>query len=206
MVRCLISISRTSSMSAVACCASVLIATNRIDGRLTASQITAAAAEAKHVTGERILPEHCLGLPPGDRTPYACRWRPPLAIPGFPPADRSSQQFDHLPQRLRADAHPCPTPKPHLDDALAIRPPQPTVIRSTAIRRDLDRHHGAAFDHCFRQQLPPPSEQLVAVHIMTSRHDRHRRPPRPRLRHQLALQRFRILSTLRRARPPLSVH
>jgi hypothetical protein len=81
------------------------------------------------------------------------------------------------------------------DDALAIRPPRPTVIR-----RDLDRHHCAAFDHCFRQQLPPPSEQLVAVHIMTSRHDRHRRSRRLRLRHHLALQPFRILSTLRRAR------
>ena len=85
------------------------------------------------------------------------------------PADRSSQQFDHLPQRLRADfaaqAHPCSTAKCDLDDALAFRPPRPTVTSSTAIRRDLDRHHCAAFDHCFRQQLPPPSEQLVAVHI-----------------------------------------
>src|SRR6202045_4878119 len=79
-----------------------------------------------------------------------------VIAPGCPPADCSSQQFDHLPQRLRADfaaqAHPCSTAKRDLDDALAIRPPRPTVIR-----RDLDRHHCAAFDHGFRQQLPPPS-------------------------------------------------
>jgi hypothetical protein len=80
--------------------------------------------------------------------------------------------------------------------ALAIRPPRPTAIRSTVIRRDLDRHHCAAFDPCLRQQLSPPSEQLVAVHIMTPRHDRYRRPQRLRLRHHLALQRFGILSTL----------
>ena len=122
-----------------------------------------------------------------------------------PAARPFTQQVDHLPQRLGADlaaqAHPCPTPKRDLDDALANRPPRPT-----AVRRDRDRHHGAAFDHCFRQQLPPPSEQLVAVHIMMSRHDRHRRSRRLRLRHHLALQRFRILSTLRRARLLLSVH
>ena len=153
--------------------------------------------------------------PPGCRTPCACRWRPPQAIPGCPPADRSSQQFDHLPQRLRADlaaqAYPCPTDKRDLDDALAIRPPRPTVIRSTAIRstairRDLDWYHGAAFDHCLRQQLSSPSEQLVAVHIVTPRHDRHRGTRHLRLCHHLALQRFTILSTLRRARLLLSVH
>src|SRR5205814_5515446 len=98
--------------------------------------------------------------PPSYQSLCAYRWYPPPAIPGCPPADRSSQQFDHLPQRLRADlaaqAHPCPTPKRDLDNALAIRPPRPTVIR-----RDLDRHHGTAVDPCFRQQLPPPSEQLV---------------------------------------------
>src|SRR5204863_6967073 len=58
----------------------------------------------------------------------------------------------HLPQRLRADlaaqAHPCPTAKRDLDDAFAIRPPRPT-----ALRRNLDRHHGAAFDHRFRPPL-----------------------------------------------------
>jgi hypothetical protein len=41
-----------------------------------------------------------------------------------------------LPQRLRADlaaqAHPCPTPKRDLDDALAIRPPRPIVDALTA--------------------------------------------------------------------------
>jgi hypothetical protein len=84
---------------------------------------------------------------------------------------------------------------------LAIRAPRPT-----AIRRDRHRHHCAAFDHRLRQQLPPPSEQLVAVHIMTPRHDRHRRPRRQRLCHHLALQRFGILPTLRRARLLLSVH
>jgi hypothetical protein len=49
----------------------------------------------------------------------------------------------------------------------------------------------------FGKQLPPPSEQLVAVHIVTPRHDRHRRTGRLRFRHHLALQRFGILSTLR---------
>jgi hypothetical protein len=121
------------------------------------------------------------------------------------PAGRPFIAAVQSPQRLGADfaaqAHPCPTPKRDLNDALAIGPPRPTVIR-----RDLDRHHCAAFDHCFRQQLPPPSEQLVAVHIMTSRHGRHRRPRRLRLRHHLALQRFRILSTLRQARLLLGVH
>jgi hypothetical protein len=60
------------------------------------------------------------------------------------------------------------TAKRNLDNPLAIRPPRPI-----AIRRDRKWHHCAAFDRCFRQQLPPPSEQLVAVHIVTSRHDRH---------------------------------
>jgi len=94
-----------------------------------------------------------------------------------------------------------PTAKSYLDDAIAIRPPRPS-----AIRRDRDWHHCAAIDRRLRQQLSPPSEQLVAVHIMTPRHDRHRCPWRLRLRHHLALQRFRILSTLRRARLVLSVH
>src|SRR4051812_42017853 len=51
-----------------------------------------------------------------------------------------------------------------------------TPKHGSVIRRDLDRHHGAASDCCFRQQLPPPSEQLVAVHIMAARHGRDRRP------------------------------
>jgi hypothetical protein len=51
----------------------------------------------------------------------------------------SGWRFNHLTQRLGADlavpgAPPCPTAKHNLDDALAIRPPRPTIIR-----RDLDR-------------------------------------------------------------------
>src|SRR5689334_8077315 len=143
--------------------------------------------------------------PPDCRTPCACRWRRLPATPECPPAESSSQQFNDLPQRLGADlatqAHPCTTAKRDLDNPFAIRPPRPV-----AIRRDLDRHHCAALDRCFRQQLPPPSEQLVAVHIMPPRHDRHRRTGHLRLCHHLALQRFGILTTLRRGRLPLSVH
>ena len=144
-------------------------------------------------------------VPLGCRTLSACRWHRPPAILGCPTAESSSQQFDHLTQRLGADlttqAHPCPAAKRDLDDALAIRSPRPI-----AIRRDLNWHHCVAFDLCFWQQLPPPSEQLVAVHIVTSRHDRHRRSGPLRLRHHLAFLRFGILPTLRRARLLLSVH
>ena len=85
-----------------------------------------------------------------------------------------------------------PHSKGDLDDAVAIRPPQPIAICG-----DFDWHHSAAFHHCLRQQLPPPSEQLVAVDIVAPRHNRHRRTGRLRLRHHLALQRFGILPTLR---------
>src|SRR5215469_14328859 len=109
-------------------------------------------------------------VPPGCRTLYACRWHRPPAIPGCPAAESSSQQFNHLSQRLRADlaaqAHPCPTAKHNLDDAVAIRPPRPIAIGG-----NFDWHHRTAFHRRLRQQLPPPSEQLVAVHIVTPRHD-----------------------------------
>src|SRR5262252_2092509 len=109
-------------------------------------------------------------VPPGCRTLYAYRWHRPPAIPGCPAAESSSQQFNHLSQRLRADlaaqAHPCPTAKHNLDDAVAIRPPRPIAIGG-----NFDWHHRTAFHRRLRQQLPPPSEQLVAVHIVTPRHD-----------------------------------
>ena len=102
---------------------------------------------------------------------------------------------------LAAQAQPGATAKRNLDNPLAIRPPRPS-----SISRDRDRQHGAALDRCFRQQLAPPSEQLVAVHIVAPRHYRHRRSGHLRFRHQLALQRFRILPTLCCTRPLLSVH
>src|SRR5215467_8717564 len=94
-------------------------------------------------------------VPPGCRTLYACRWHRPPAIPGCPAAESSSQQFNHLSQRLRADlaaqAHPCPTAKHNLDDAVAIRPPRPIAIGgistgtiaplSTAAFGNSCRHH-----------------------------------------------------------------
>jgi len=116
--------------------------------------------------------------PPGCRTLCACQWRPPPATPGCPTADRSSQQFDYPPKSLRGDlpakAHPCTTTKRDLDDALTIRLP-----RSAVIRRDLNRHHRAAVDHRLWQQLPPPLEQLVAVHVMAPRHESTPTNPAP---------------------------
>ena len=154
-------------------------------GRLIGADIAPAMLESAR--GRLKEPGFLTVAADGQALPFAngTLHRPP-AIPECPPADRSSQQFDHLPQRLRADfaakAHPCPTAKRYLDDALALRPPRPA-----AIRRDRDWHHCAAFHCCLRQQLPPPSEQLVAVHIMAPRHDRHRCARCQRLRHHLAL-------------------
>src|SRR5690348_3236435 len=152
-------------------------------------------------------PARALSAPalPDCRTPCAYRWHRLPATPGCPLADHSSQQFNHLPQRLGADlatnAHPGTTAKYDLNDAVAVGAPRPI-----AIRRDCDWDHRAAFDHRLRQQLTPPSEQLIAVHIVAPRHDRHRRTGHLRLRHHLALQCLRILSTLGRARLLLSVH
>jgi hypothetical protein len=100
-------------------------------------------------------PARSAPAPPGCRTPCACRWHPPPATLGCPPADRSSQHFDNLPQRLGADlaaqTHPPPTPRRDLDDALAIRPPRPTVIG-----RDLDRHPLFYQNRVFIPRAPPP--------------------------------------------------
>src|SRR5580704_371886 len=122
-------------------------------------------------------PARALSAPalPDCRTPCAYRWRRLPATPGCPLADHSSQQFNQLPQRLGADlatnAHPGTTAKYDLNDAVAVGAPRPI-----AIRRDCDWDHRAAFDHRLRQQLPPPSEQLIAVHIVAPRHDRHDAP------------------------------
>src|SRR5262249_16883323 len=155
-------------------------------------KIAATTAKAKHMTRKRILPEHHLYLRRQTVEPLA-------HISGasrqpYPGARRQAVHRSCLmicPQRLAVDfpakAHTRPPPKPNSTDAPAIRPPRPPIIS-----RDLDRHHAAAFDDRLRQQLPPPSEQLVAVHIMTPRHHRYRRPGQQRLRHHLPLQRFRI--------------
>src|SRR5437868_14685969 len=85
----------------------------------------------------------------------------PPAIRACPPADHSSQQFNHLPQRLGADlattAHPCTTAKRTLDNPLAIRPPRPSLIR-----HDRVRNQSAASDRPSPQWLRPPSEPFVA--------------------------------------------
>src|SRR5215467_15474985 len=96
-------------------------------------------------------------VPLGCRTLSACRWHRPPAILGCPTAESSSQQFDDLTQRLRADlaaqAHPCPTAKHNLDDTVAIRPPRPVAI-------------GGDFNwHPLRRFPPPPSATAAARHL-----------------------------------------
>ena len=74
------------------------------------------------------------------------------------------------------------------------------IPRSRIILRYLQKPcHDAAPLWPPRLYPDPPPPAAEAVHIMTSSHDRHRRPRRLRLRYHLALQRLRILSTLRRA-------
>jgi hypothetical protein len=154
------------------------------------------------VTGEWILPEHCLRLRRQTVEPLAQvgdTGRQPYPGARRQAVHRSSSMTCRSVSELTSPRRrtPRPTAKGDLDDAVAIRPPRPIDIHD-----DFDWHHGAAFHRRLRQQLPPPSEQLVAVHIVTPRHDRHRRTGRLRFRHHLALQRFGILSTLRL----LSVH
>jgi hypothetical protein len=61
------------------------------------------------------------------------------------------------------------------------RPSAPARAERPRSFRDQD-----AFDHCLRQQLSPPSEQLVAVHIMAPAPRSIPTPRRLRLRHHLA--------------------
>jgi hypothetical protein len=157
------------------------------------------------VTGERILPQHRLRLRRQAVEPLAH-----VSGTGRQPHPSARRQAVHRSSSITCrsvceltspQAHPCTTAKYNLDDAIAIRPPQLITIRG-----DFDWHHCAAFHHRLRQQLPPPPEQLVAVHIVAPRHNRHRGSGHLRLRHHLTLQCFRILSTLRRSRLLLSVH
>src|SRR5205823_2049721 len=138
--------------------------------------------------------------PPGCRSPSACRSPPPPARSACLPASRSSQQLDDLPKRLRrdlaADTHPRAAAKLNLDKPSSLHPtPTRQVLRP---RHDLDRHHRAALHfggQLFRQYLPASFEQLVSVHIMPSRHQRHRRAKLQRLSHHLALVFFRPIPT-----------
>jgi len=147
--------------------------------------------------------------PPGCRTPCACRWHQPPATPACPPATRSSQQLDHLPQRLgrylAAHAHPCPASQGDLNRAAASRP-RP---RLACFRRDRHRQHRDALfcrRRLLRRHLATPFEQLVGVHIMTPRHDRNRRARLQRLGHDLTLEPLGPLPTPGSARPLRSVH
>src|SRR5260370_41862320 len=134
--------------------------------------------------------------PPGCRSPCAYRSRPPPATPACPGPNRSSQQLDHLAQRLRrhlaANTNSRAVAELDLDKPGTLNlTPRPAARR---LRHDLDRHHCTAIDYLgglFRHQLPPPFEQLVGVHIVASGHDRHRRARLQRLRHTLTLQRLR---------------
>jgi hypothetical protein len=123
---------------------------------------------------------------PDYRTPCACRWRPPPAIRGCPPADCSSQQFDDLTQRLGADlaaqAHPRPTAKGDLDDAVSIRPPRPVAI-------------GGDFRLAPWRRFPPPPSATAAAAIGTVGCCSHRRS-------RLPSRRRNVCSKARRA--PLS--
>ena len=118
--------------------------------------VPAAAAKAKYMTGERILTQHALRLRRQAVEPLAhvggTRRQPHW---GARRQTRSSQHFDNLPQRLGADlaaqTHPPPTPRRDLDDALAIRPPRPTVIG-----RDLDRHPLFYQNRVFIPRAPAP--------------------------------------------------
>src|SRR5208283_837539 len=118
-------------------------------------------------------PEPSEPAPPGCRSPCACRSRPPPATPECPRPSRSSLQLDHLAQRLRrhlaANTNSRAAAELDLDKPGTLNlTPRPAALR---LRRDLDRHHCSAIDHCggpFRHQLPPPFEQLVGVHIVAS--------------------------------------
>ena len=147
--------------------------------------------------------------PPGCRSPCACRWRPPPATPACPPASRSSQQLNHLPQRLgrhlAANAHPRPASQGDLDRAAASR----SRARLARVRRDRHRQHGDALfrpRRLFRCHLAPPFEQLVGVHVMTPGHNRHRSTRLQRLGHDPTLKRLGPLPTLGPAGSLRSVH
>src|SRR5213082_3919898 len=92
--------------------------------------------------------------------------------------------------------HPRAAAELNLDKPSSLHPtPARERLR---LRHNLDRHHRAALGlhtRFLRQQLPPPFEQLVGVHIMPPRHDRHRRAGLERLRHHLSLELFRPIST-----------
>jgi hypothetical protein len=96
--------------------------------------------------------------PPGCRSPCACRWRLPPATPACRGPSRSSQQLDHLPQRLgrhlAANAHPRPAAQGDLDRAAAPR----SRARLARFWHDRHRQHGDALLR--RRRLGPPELRL----------------------------------------------
>ena len=90
------------------------------------------------------VPARSAPAPPDCRTPCACRWRPPPAIPACPPASRSSQQLEHLPQRprrhLAAHAYPRPAGQGDLDRAASPC----SRARLARLRHNLHRQHRGA--------------------------------------------------------------
>jgi hypothetical protein len=158
--------------------------------------VSAPAAEAKHVTRERILPEYCLGLRRQAVEPLAH-----VSDAGRQPYSGARRQTVH-----RSSSITCRSVSKLTSPRRRTRAPQPNAISimpSRSVRRG--RPSSGAISTGIMAPLSTTAfgnscrRHLNSWLLFTSwrRATVDTAPPQLRLRHHLALRRFRILSTLR---------